>query len=403
MEIYVARQPIFDRNLKIHGYELLFRGGMTNAFPDIDGNTATSKLLSNTFLSMGLDQVSGGKKAFINFTQDLLIKKVPSMFPREKIMVEVLEDVQPGVEVLEACLDMSKKGYELALDDFLYREELKPLVELAKIVKIDFMASSIDEIAEYVERLTPFGVKFLAEKVETHEDVENAIGMGFSYFQGYFFSKPQIVKGTDVSPSKMTLMQMVAEANKEAMKFEELEKIVSRDVSISYKLLRYMNSAYFKRLQEISSIKQAMVLLGQEGLRRFISLILMAQLASDKPEELLRTSIIRARLCELLGKEETVSSHDSELFTLGLFSLIDAILDEDMEKLMEELPLSEGIKRALISGEGKLSDFLNLIRAYETGDWTVFSETSCGLGIREEKFPEYYMDAVGWADSMTVL
>jgi c-di-GMP-related signal transduction protein len=157
MEIYVARQPIFDKNLKIYGYELLFRGGMTNAFPDIDGNTATSKLLSHTFLSMGLDQVSGGKRAFINFTRDLLIKKVPVMFPREKIMVEVLEDVQPGVEVLEACLDMSKKGYELALDDFLYREELESLIKLAKIVKIDFMANSTDEIAEYVERLTPIG------------------------------------------------------------------------------------------------------------------------------------------------------------------------------------------------------------------------------------------------------
>jgi c-di-GMP-related signal transduction protein len=403
MEIYVARQPIFGKNLKIYGYELLFRGGMTNAFPNIDGNTATSKLLSNTFLSMGLDQVSGGKKAFINFTQDLLIKKVPAMFPRERITVEVLEDVQPGVDVVEACLDMSKKGYELALDDFLYREELKPLIELAKIVKIDFMASSIDEIAEYVERLTPFGVKFLAEKVETHEELEKAVDMGFSYFQGYFFSKPQIVKGKDVSPSRMTLMQIVAEANKEEMEFEDLEKIVSRDVSISYKLLRYMNSAYFRRLQEISSIKQAMVLLGQKGLRRFISLILMAQLASDKPEELLRTSIIRARLCELMGNEEAVSTNDSELFTLGLFSLIDAILDEGMEKLMGELPLSQSIKKALVSGEGELSDYLSLIRAYEMGDWKIFSQTSSGLGIREEKFPEYYMDAVGWADSMNVL
>jgi c-di-GMP-related signal transduction protein len=304
---------------------------------------------------------------------------------------------------VEACLDMSKKGYELALDDFLYREELKPLIELAKIVKIDFMASSIDEIAEYVERLTPFGVKFLAEKVETHEELEKAVDMGFSYFQGYFFSKPQIVKGKDVSPSRMTLMQIVAEANKEEMEFEDLEKIVSRDVSISYKLLRYMNSAYFRRLQEISSIKQAMVLLGQKGLRRFISLILMAQLASDKPEELLRTSIIRARLCELMGNEEAVSTNDSELFTLGLFSLIDAILDEGMEKLMGELPLSQSIKKALVSGEGELSDYLSLIRAYEMGDWKIFSQTSSGLGIREEKFPEYYMDAVGWADSMNVL
>jgi EAL and modified HD-GYP domain-containing signal transduction protein len=211
------------------------------------------------------------------------------------------------------------------------------------------------------------------------------------------------MQGKDVSPSKITLLQATAEANREEMEFEELEKIVSRDVSLSYKLLRYMNSAYFKRLKEISSLRQAMVLLGQKGLRRFISLILMAQLASDKPEELLRTSIIRARVCELLGREESVISSDSELFTLGLFSLIDAILDEDMGRLMEKLPLSESIKTALVSCEGELADFLKSVRAYETGDWGVFSETISRIGIQEEKFPQYYMDAVGWADSVTAL
>jgi c-di-GMP-related signal transduction protein len=403
MDVFVARQPIFRKNHKIYGYELLFRGGMVNAFPGMDGDTATSKVLSNTFFAMGVDQVLGGKRAFINFTQDLLLQKVPMMFPRERVTVEVLENVSPEPEVVSACREIGEKGYEIALDDFLFQEELRPLIQLANIIKIDFVSTSLDDIAEYVEKLSLYGVKFLAEKVETHEKFQHALDMGFTYFQGYFFSKPQILAGRDVSPSKINLVQMMAEANKEDMKFEELEKIVTRDVSIAYKLLRYMNSAYFRRVREITSIKQAMVLLGQTGVRRFISLIIMAKLASDKPDELLRASIIRARMCELLGKDTPTGMSTSELFILGLFSLIDAILDEKMEKLMDKLPLSDAIKNTLVKGEGQLSVFLNLVKAYEAGDWESLADSVSKTGASEEKMPEYYLDAVGWADSMATI
>lgn len=403
MDVYVARQPIFGKNRKIYAYELLFRGGVSNAFPDIDGDTATSKVLATTFLTMEMDQVSAGKRVFINFTRDLLLSRLPSMFPREKITIEVLESVSPEQEIVAVCREMAHKGYEIALDDFSYEPELKPLIELAKIIKIDFRATPMEEIAEYVKKLSPLGVKLLAEKVETHDEFQQAVDMGFAYFQGYFFSKPEVLQGKDISPSKINLMQIMAEANKEDMRFDELEKIVTRDVSISYKLLRYMNSAYFRRMREISSVKQAMILLGQKGIRRFISLIIMAKLSSGKPDELLRCSIIRARMCELLGKDANTKPDDSELFTLGLFSLIDAILDGEMQKLMEMLPLSKGIKEALVSGSGPLSDFLRLVKAYETGDWETFAVKVSRIGLVEEKIPDLYLDAVGWADSMTSL
>jgi len=290
-----------------------------------------------------------------------------------------------------------------ALDDFIYEEALEPLIKLSRIIKIDFMITPMDQIAEYVEKLSPYHVKFLAEKVETHEVFQQAFEMGFSYFQGYFFSKPQVLQSRDVAPSKINLLQLMVETNKEDMEFEDLEKIITRDVSISYKLLRYMNSAYFRRLREISSIKQAIVLLGQQGIRSFISLIIMAKLASEKPVELLRTSIIRARMCELLGKGSRSPVDTSELFTLGLFSLIDAILDQEMEKLMEKLPLSEPIKRALVNHDGHLSHFLDLVKSYETGDWKGLSESVAKVGIGEDKVPEYYLDAIGWADSVAGL
>ncbi|MBW1951389.1 MAG: HDOD domain-containing protein, partial [Deltaproteobacteria bacterium] len=251
--------------------------------------------------------------------------------------------------------------------------------------------------------LSRYHVKFLAEKVETHDEFQKAVDMGFEYFQGYFFSKPQVLKSRDISPSKINMIQIMAEVNKEDFGFRELEKLISRDVSVSYKLMRYINSAYYRRIQEISSIHQAIVMLGERGIRHFISLIVMAKLASDKPTELLRTSIIRARFCELLGKDGNAELDVSELFTLGLFSLIDAILDDTMENLMSRLPLSAEIKQALVSREGRLADYLELVASYETGDWETFSRIVQGVRVNEEKIPEYYIDAVSWADTLAGL
>ena len=400
MEVYVARQPIFNRNKRIYGYELLFRGGTTNAFPPIDGDTATSKLLSNSFFNIGIEQLTGGKKAFVNFTEDLLLKKVPNLFPKDILVVEILENVKPHNGVVEACKEIALRGYSMALDDFFYTSEWDALVSLAEVIKIDFMATPVETIRDYVRDLAHPGLKFLAEKVETHEEFQIALDMGFEFFQGYFFSKPQIVESKDVSPSKINLVQLVAEANRPDFSFEELEKIVSRDVSLSYKLMRYINSPFFKRVHEISSIRQAVVLLGEEGMKRFISLIVMAKLASDKPEELVRTSIIRARLCELLGKSGSAQVDGSELFTLGLFSLIDAIMDQEMHILMDKLPLAEPIRNALTSGEGILADYLKVAISYESGDWRGFEESTNRLGIDQGAVPELYLEALGWADSM---
>jgi EAL and modified HD-GYP domain-containing signal transduction protein len=295
---------------------------------------------------------------------------------------------------------MVGKGYEIALDDFFFKSRFLPLIALSKFVKLDFRLAPMEEIADCVRKLSSYPVKLVAEKVETHEEFSKALEMGFEYFQGYFFCKPQILKGQDISPSKLSLLQIMAEANKADFNFGTLEKIIARDVSISYKLLRYLNSAYFKRVQEISSIKQAIVLLGETGIRRFLSLIIMAKLASDKPDELVRTSIIRARLCELVGKSVRVDGDCSRLFMLGLFSVIDGILDDDMEKLVENLPLSDAVKTALVKGKGPLANYLKVICSYEKGDWSAVAEASEELGVKQAELPKFYVDAVSWADSI---
>lgn len=399
METFVARQPIFTKKQKIYGYELLFRKEAGNAFPAVDVSEASSKLMADGLFAIGLERLTGGKRAFVNFTRDLLLKKAPAMFPQERLMVEIPEGVEPSHDLVEACREMVKGGYRLVLDDFVYRAEMAPLIAMAKIVKIDCRRTPLKEIEHCLKNLAPYPVKLLAEKVETQDEFKQALELGFDYFQGYFFCKPVILAGKDIPPDKVGLLRIMAEANREDLRFEELEKMISYDLSISYKLLRYINSAYFKRLREVSSIRQAITLLGEKGMRRFVSLIAMTSLAVEKPGELIRASIIRARLCELLGKAAREKIDDASLFTLGLFSMIDAILDESMETVMARLPLAEKIKNALVKGNGNFAEYLKLVSAYESGDWEKVFEMAVQLGIEEDKMPELYLDAVGWADS----
>ena len=397
----MARQPIFNKKKRVYGYELLFRDGMVNAFPDVDGDAASSRVLSTSFLSNSIERITGRRKAFVNFTEKMITEKIPVMFSKKTIMVEILEDMEPNTAVVTACREMAKQGYNLVLDDFIFKPEMKQLLALARIVKLDFRASSIEEIEESIKELAAYRVKLLAEKIETYEEFQQALDMGFDYFQGYFFSKPEILKSRDISPSKITLLNIMSEANKEDFRMTELEKFVSRDLSINYKLMRYINSAYFGMVKKVSSVKQTIVLLGIKEIRRFFSLIAMAQLVSGKPDELIRASLIRAKFCENLGKG-AIGKDGSELFTLGLFSFIDAILDDEMGNIMDKLPLSENIKKALTGEGGELADYLNLVSCYENGDWAKVASLAAKTGLNEEKAPEFYMDAVAWADSVPI-
>jgi c-di-GMP-related signal transduction protein len=400
MQIYVARQPIFNRGKKIHGYELLFRKDMSNYFPDIDGNIATSKVLSHSFFSIGIEKITDKNLAFINFTQDLLVHRVPLMFSDARVVVEILEDVEPRKDVIEACKEIARAGYTIALDDFFYSPEIEPLIALADIIKFDLRTTPLSEIEKLIKKLSKSSVKVLAEKVETYGEFEDALKMGFDYYQGYFFSKPEILKGKELSTHQMQLLEIMAEANRRDIRFDKLEKQIIRDVSVSYKLLRMINSAYFRRVKEISSIKQAIVMIGETGIRRFLSLIAMSALVSGKPEELIKSSIIRAKFCELIGDTRNSQLDASELFTVGLFSFIDAMLDEQMEILMGKLPLSSKIKSALINREGKLGEYLKLIEYYEKGKWELVSKTADKLNIDEEKLPQHYMEAILWTDGL---
>ena len=397
MDVFVARQPIFNRKKNVYAYELLFRSGISNGFPGVDGNTATSSLLSSSFFTVGIERISGGHKSFINFTEDLLLRGTPTLFPHDKIMVEILETVNPTEEIITVCKVLRDKGYSLALDDFVYAQRFEPLIELSRIIKVDFRLTPLDEIEKMVKYLSKYPCKLLAEKIETYEEFQKALGMGFWYFQGYFFAKPEVLKNKEIPSAKLTILQLIANVNTADFDVVVLEKLINQDVAISFKLLNYLNSAYFERLHPISSIRQAIAFLGEDGFRLFVSLIATSRLADSKPEELIRTSIIRARFLEQIGKELKIAS--GELFMMGLFSLLDAMLDNSMEYLLSKLPMTDDVDDALIRRKGKLFPYLRLVETYEAANWSDFELAQREFDIPGEKIIQYYIDALGWADS----
>lgn len=400
MDVYVARQPIFDQYKNVYAYELLFRDGSANFAPGIDGDVATNTVLANSILNIGMDVIAGGKKSFINFTRNLLIDKVPLLLSKENVVVEILEDVEAEEEVIAACREMAQKGFIIALDDFEYKEELEPLISLADIIKFDFRLSSPEEIKAYIQRLAGKNLRLLAEKVETLEEFKLALDMGFELYQGYFFCKPEIMQGKKIPSSQITQLQIMAEINKPDFDFNELDVMISRDVGISYKLLRYINSPFFAKPSKISAIKQALVYMGVSELRRFMSLMTITELAEGKPHELISLSCIRGKFCELLGKESKYQLKAAELFTVGMFSLIDAIIDQPMDKVMEKLPLSENLVTALVHKKGLLAGFLTLSIAYEQGRWVSIDKIAKRLGIDGAAIPRLYAESCQWSNSI---
>jgi c-di-GMP phosphodiesterase len=390
VRVQVGRQPIFDRELNVRGYELLFRPcrGATGTF---DGNQATTQVLLNTFMEIGLDRLVGKHLAFINFTRDLLVDDISASLPSAQVVLEVLEDITVDADLVAAVQRLSDQDFIIALDDFVYHPQWEPLIRLARIVKLDVMALSRPEVAEHVRRLRPYGLTLLAEKVETQEAFDDFLGMGFDLFQGYFFAKPKVVSTKPLANNRLALVQLLAGLNDPDADIDDIEKLVAQDVSLSFKLLRYLNSAFFGNPSRIESLRQAIVYFGLGTLKRWISLMVLASV-DDKPDELLRTALCRARMCETLGRAAGYGNADGH-FIVGLFSALEAILDKPMQDIVGKLPLSDEVANALVREEGALGSVLHCTLAYERCNWDEVSVD----GIPESAIGTIYAEAVDWA------
>lgn len=403
MYFYAARQPILDRNKALYAYELLFRNGNANSFPLIDGNEATSRMIEGSQLSFTLDELLGNKPGFINFTMDTLLRQYPLMLPSHKVIIEILEDTLPQASLLDECKKLKKQGYTLALDDHTYTSDWEPFYPYIDIIKVDFRVSSVLNLQNIVDTAAKHRhIRLLAEKIETNSEFEQALQLGFSYFQGYFFARPEMLQTRVLPPASLAILRLLAEVSKPEPELATIIRIFEHDIPLSYKLLRYSNSVIFRRQSEIATIKQAIIVLGLQELKRFLSLLFMANISTDKPAELLRMSVIRAGFTEALSRIHQQSCPE-KAFLAGMLSLIDAILDQSIESVMQQLPLSQDIKTALIDKTGPFAQYIDVIHHYETAAWAELDINAQKLGISVDDIHQAYHQAVLWADTHTVL
>ncbi|WP_111976457.1 EAL and HDOD domain-containing protein [Algibacillus agarilyticus] len=401
MSVYTARQAIFNRKGHVVAYELLFRDGPDNFFPNIDSHEATSKLIVRTHLSQGIDHFTAGKPALINFNEESLIKQLPFMLPNKKVMIEILENVSPSDEVYEVCKTLFHQGYHIALDDFIYKEEWERFFKYVKLIKFDIMQTPLKYIEPLVKQLKSErkNVKILAEKVESKEELVEAAKMGFDYFQGYFFCKPEMSERKEVESNKHILLGLYRETLKNDLNVKRITRYFEQDLNLSYKLLRFINSGAIPIREKIGSIKQAIVYLGESEMRKLISLLTTSVLAFDKPKELIRVAILRARFAELLTIHVDIKLSEPA-FLSGLFSLLDAILDMPMASIIEQLPLDKTIEDALVDeNETPLNIILRAVKLYEAGSWHLTTKEAAKLMITYEQMGECYQDAVKWVDT----
>lgn len=396
MDLFIARQPIFTVHKKLFAYELLYRGTKVSSLDNTNGNKATTSVLSSAFLTEGIDKISDLRPCFINFTRDLLLQNLPASFPKDLIVVEILEDVPPTPDIVRICKKLQDNGYTIALDDFVYDPSLEPLIAIADIIKFDFLLTPVDTLQKTLYRLSSYKLKYLAEKVESHEDFIKASKLGFSYFQGYFFSKPERIRIREIDSAKINLISILSEVNKKSTTTRKLEKIILGDVALAYKLLRFVNSSYFYRLNKIHSIAHAIAYLGENELRRFIILVLISEIASDKPSEIVKLAVVRAKMGELLAQQTAFKDKADEIFLVGLFSLLDALLDTTIDYICEQLPLRDHLKNALVSKTGPYAPFLRAIISYEKRDKDSCLMAIQEIGIAPGKLYQLYLEAINF-------
>lgn len=391
-EVFIGRQPIFDQNLRVVAYELLYRDSHRNYANISDGESATADVIVNAFLEIGVENLVGSAKAFINIPRGLLLSEKIYGLPSDITVFEILEDVVLDEEVLCAVKLLKESGYSIALDDFVYDESKASIVELADIIKLDLMALSSEQLSQQLESLRKFNVEFLAEKLENKQEYFDCQRMGFAYYQGYYFCKPEIVSGSRIPTNRLAILQIFSKMYDEDVSMDEMEALISQDVSLSYKLLKAINSASFATSRPVESIKQAITMLGLRRIRHWVSFIVFSE-SDNKPIELFKMSMIRAKMCELIADSHGLGSKKDIAFTVGLFSCLDAIMDRSMDILINPLPLSNEVKVALLAHKDALGEILACVTDYEKGSWDEVSRNR----FATDQLTHYYLESVNWA------
>ena len=390
---YVARQPIFDREQKVFGYELLFRDGLENAFSG-DTDEASRATLDRSLL-MGLDILCDGRRAFVNCTRDTLIKGLVTLLPSTTTVVEILETVPADPDVIAACQNLKEAGYTIALDDYVADDPRVALAEMADIIKVEMLLTTQAEREVIVKQFGAHRHRLLAEKIETQHDFVRAREQGFVYFQGFFFRRPEMMNTRDMPANRLNYLRMLQEVSRPDLDVPGLEKLIKSEASVCYRLLRYLNSAMFGFNNEIHSVRHALSILGERDLRRWVRLVAAVGAGQEKTSDLVLSALVRGRFGELLAPH--VAHGDSDLFLLGLLSLIDAMLEMPMADVLDRIPLDKETKLVLLGRPSLLRPVFQLMLAHESGEWEAAAKLSKTLGLDSEAVAGSYWQAQQWA------
>lgn len=400
----IARQPICNKNLKVIGFEILYRmqGGQNSATID-DPDAATIDVLLALFNDLSIEDVVGNKLAFINFTSNLILQGLPDIPPKQ-LVIELLEDQTITPALLKSLARFRKQGYKIALDDFCLNRETISLVDYANIIKLDVMEQEPETWAEYIPLLKEKGVALLAEKVESYEIYERCCELGFQLFQGYFFSKPKVISGKRMNNNEVTILNLLSEINKISVDFNTVTRLISQDVTLSYNLLRTINSGLFSLPTQVTSIKHAITLLGLSTLKNWINLLSLSSLG-NKPQILTDLVMLRAKMCEMIGQKINGTLKADDFFTVGLLSLIDAFFDMPMKLLLGKLSISKEIKQALLNREGELGMALECAISYQDGKWQQAAKNQLvrNKQITPSDLNAIYLESIKWVETSNQL
>ena len=399
-EAFIARQPIVDGKHQLIGYELLFRHAAHAESAQIETDfDAGITVISNTLLNMGTEWLLKGKLAFVNMELSMLTSDFSTMLPPEKVVIEIIETVNPTQEALERMAVLREEGYVFALDDFQFRPELEPMLKLATYVKVDVLAHSPATLVGLVKQLKRYPVKLVAEKVETPEQFRHCQELGFDFFQGYYFARPENLVAKVINATHATVLQLLDKVRQGA-DVRDLEALFKKDVALTFKLLRYINSAGFGLSCEVQSIRHAVSILGMQPLYRWLTLLLVTANTSPTSPTLARTAITRGRLCELLGKHILPRSDQDNLFIVGVFSLLPAFLEMPMQQVLERVVIADNIADALLDRSGIYGPFLSLVEAVESGDQNQLEALALSLMVSPTQVSQDHLNALAWVEQL---
>jgi c-di-GMP-related signal transduction protein len=394
MRACTAAHPVFNRQLKVYGYDLDFRPG-ADPFSEA---ILSADAVEDLWRAMHFDEIVGLARAHVVFPRDLLVQELPVLFPVETLIVGVPGDKRDDWELLHACRRLKEVGYELALVDFDPGQLDSPFLDFADIAWVDTAAASPEDQRRICEHLPTRGVRTLARNVDSPEAFNDAAGAGYWHFQGAFFRKPLVQPGRDIPANRLHYLRLLEKVNQPEMELDKLEEIVKQDVAMTYRLLRFINSAWFGLRKTVESIRHALVLLGPAEVKKWASMLALNYLGEDKPPELLRRCLIRAKMAEEIAPRVGLRPRASEMFLMGMFSLVDALMDIPLARILDGLPLSRSIKMALLAGTGEFAPAYAAISAYEQGRWDAFSQAAADAGLDEEDMPAVFAAARDWAD-----